>query len=144
MKIGFIGVGGIAGNGADMVAGSALVSDAARQQLAMVRDEWLAPLVAQITEQAERIGRLEDERTAQQETIAELRRQRDEDRERERAVVEDLRRRAEVAEAELDGARLRLAEVSVPPVVVVAGQEALEEAHATATTPDTHRPAQGF
>ncbi len=34
----------------------------ARAQLEAVRDEWLAPLVAQITEQAERIGRLEAER----------------------------------------------------------------------------------
>ncbi len=34
----------------------------AREQLMAVRDEWLAPLVAQITAQAERIGQLEAER----------------------------------------------------------------------------------
>jgi hypothetical protein len=36
----------------------------AGRQLAAIRDQWLAPLVAQITEQAERIGRLEAERDA--------------------------------------------------------------------------------
>ncbi len=135
----------IAGNAAESVAESALVSNAARQQLAMVRDEWLAPLVAQITEQAERIGRLEGERTAHQETIAELRRQRDEDRERERQAQDEqrdflaeLRRRADVAEAELAGARLRLAEVSVPAVVVVAGQNAPEGQRAMETTSTAH------
>ncbi len=115
------------------VAKSALVSDAARQQLAMVRDEWLAPLVTQITEQAERIGRLEAEResaSAQRVTQAE--------------TIAELRRRAEVAEAEADGLRLRLAEVSVPAVVVVAGQDATEGPHATATASDAHRPVQGL
>jgi excisionase family DNA binding protein len=48
----------------------------AREQLMAVRDEWLAPLVAQITTQAERIGHLEAER-------------------------DELRRRVEVAEAAL-------------------------------------------
>ena len=100
------------------------VNPSARAQLEAVRDEWLAPLIAQITEQAERIGRLEAERDGQVELLAEL------------------RRRAEVAEAELDGARLRLAEVSVPAVVVVAGQETTEAPRATATTPAAHRPAQ--
>jgi len=38
------------------------VAPAARQQLEAIRDEWLAPLVAQITEQAEALGRLEAER----------------------------------------------------------------------------------
>jgi ribose 1,5-bisphosphokinase PhnN len=80
---------------------------------------------------------------AQQETIAELRRQRDEDREREREALAELRRRAEVAEAEFDVVRLRLAEVGVP-AVVVAGQETTEAAHATETNPAAHRPAQGL
>ncbi len=40
------------------------MSPSARAQLEAVRDEWLAPLVAQITAQAERIGRLEAERDA--------------------------------------------------------------------------------
>jgi hypothetical protein len=60
----------------------ALVSDAARAQLEAIRDEWLQPLVAQIAEQAERIGRLEAEK-------------------------EDLRRRAEAAEQEAATLRAR-------------------------------------
>ena len=58
-----------------------MVNPNARAQLEAIRDEWLAPLVAQITEQAERIGHLEAER-------------------------EELRRRAEAAEAELSATRL--------------------------------------
>ncbi len=69
---------------AEAVADTAIVTDAARQQLASIRDEWLAPLVAQITEQAERIGRLEQER-------------------------EELRRRAEAAEVERDQLRQQAA-----------------------------------
>ncbi len=38
--------------------------------------------------------------------------------------------------------RLRLAEVSVPAVVVVAGQDATEGQDATGTTPAAQRPAQ--
>ena len=64
---------------ADRLADSAIVSDAARQQLGAIRDEWLAPLVAQLTDQAETIGRLTAERA-------------------------ELRRRAEVAEAALAAA----------------------------------------
>ena len=116
----------VAGNAADPVAGSALVSPSARAQLEAVRDEWFAPLIAQITEQAERIGRLEAERDGQA------------------AMVEELRRRAEAAEAEADTLRLRLAEVDVPAVVVVAGQEATAAPRATATTPTAHRPAHGL
>jgi len=52
----------VAGNVADRLADSAVVSDAARNQLAAIRDEWLAPLVAQLTDQAETIGRLAAER----------------------------------------------------------------------------------
>src|SRR5690349_11240522 len=43
-----------------------VVNANARAQLEAIRDEWLAPLVAQIAEQAERIGRLEAERDAAQ------------------------------------------------------------------------------
>lgn len=65
----------VAGNAAEPVAEAALVSDAARRQLAAVRDEWLAPLVAQLTEQAERIGRLEAERDTLRAEVDALRRQ---------------------------------------------------------------------
>ena len=41
-------------------------------------------------------------------------------------TIAELRRRAEVAEAEAYALRLRLAETSAPPVVAVAGQDAPE------------------
>ena len=50
------------------------VSPAAYAQLEAIRDQWLAPLVAQITEQAERIGRLEAERDAARAAESEARR----------------------------------------------------------------------
>jgi hypothetical protein len=74
----------IAGNAAAPLAESALVSDAARLQLATIRDEWLAPLVERIGELERENGRLEATSDAKDETIAEL------------------RRRAEQAEAERD------------------------------------------
>ncbi len=57
-------------------------------------------------------------------------------------TIAELRRRAEVAEAEADALRLRLAEIDVPAVVVVAGQDATEEQDATPTTPVAHRGVQ--
>ncbi|MBA2452510.1 MAG: hypothetical protein H0V47_05030 [Chloroflexia bacterium] len=53
-------------------ATSALSNQAARQQLEAIREEWLAPLVAQISEQAETIGRLTERSEHQQQTIAKL------------------------------------------------------------------------
>jgi len=47
---------GTPGNTADVA-----VTVSARDQLEAIRDEWLAPLVAQITEQAEMIGGLRTE-----------------------------------------------------------------------------------
>lgn len=49
---------GNAGN----VAETALVSEAARQQLATIRDEWLAPLIDKIGGLERDVGRLEAER----------------------------------------------------------------------------------
>ena len=66
-------------------------------------------------------GQLRERTTQQAETIAEL------------------RRRAAAAEEERDAPRLQLAEASVPPVVVVAAQEAPEEAPATIPAPTTAR-----
>jgi hypothetical protein len=74
---------------ADAVTTAATVTDAlvtvnptARAQLEAIRDEWLAPLVAQITTQAERIGQLEAERAELQRRVeaaeAALSRQHDE------------------------------------------------------------------
>ncbi len=57
-------------------------------------------------------------------------------------TIAELRRRAEVAEADAEGLRLRLAEGSVPPVLVVAGQEATEAVPGTETTSETQRPVQ--
>jgi hypothetical protein len=51
------------------------VSPAAYAQLEAIRDRWLAPLMAQITEQAERIGRLEAGRDAARSAEADARRE---------------------------------------------------------------------
>ncbi len=67
----------VAGNLAEPLADSVLVSDLARQQLATIRDEWLAPLIARLGELERENGRLTAER-------------------------DDLRRRVEAAEAERD------------------------------------------
>lgn len=104
----------VAGNVAERLADTALVTDAARQQLGAIRDEWLAPLVAQLTEQAEKIGRLEQER-------------------------DELRRRAEVAEA-------ALATVEAAKVAPAAPQpRSVEEPPpAPVATPIAPAPAGGF
>ncbi|CAA9556034.1 MAG: hypothetical protein AVDCRST_MAG88-1119 [uncultured Thermomicrobiales bacterium] len=47
-------------------------------------------------------------------------------------------------EADADALRLRLAEVDVPAVLVVAGQDAAEPIRATETTSEAHRPVQGL
>ena len=65
------------------------VNSTAQAQLEAIRDQWLAPLVAQITTQAETIGRLEAER-------------------------DDLRRRVEAAEAEVSRRRDSMAQESAP------------------------------
>jgi len=76
------------GQGATTPAPTAVgVNVNARAQLEAIRDEWLQPLVSTIAEQAERIGRLEQERDTQAATIA------------------DLRRRAALADAELSRRR---------------------------------------
>ncbi len=84
--------GNLAGRIADPAEGGALVSNLARQQLATIRDEWLAPLIARMGELERENGRLEAERDAQVNMIA------------------ALRRRAEVAEAERD--RLAVAQAT--------------------------------
>ena len=62
----------------------------------------------------------------------------------QRETIAELRRRAEAAEAERDDLRLRLAEVDVPAVVVVAGQEGAGGPDATETTPAAPSPVQGL
>ncbi len=59
----------------------------------------------------------------------------------QREALAELRRRAAAAEGERDALRLQLAEVSVPPVVVVAAQEAPEGAPTTIPIPTA---AQGL
>ena len=112
------------------------------------RNEGLAfevgSLRAQVAGHVSQLTAKDTALAAKDETIAELRYQRDEDREREREALAELRRRAEVAEAELEGARLRLAEVDVPPLVVVAGQDATEAPHVPTTTPAPQQPVQGL
>ena len=113
------------------------MSDAARLQLAAIRDEWLTPLV-------ERIGALERENgdlagqlaaranvlTAKDETIAEL------------------RRRAEVAEAEREALRAELrdwggltGEGRIGPTT---GPAATEAPPATTPAPAAQGPVQGL
>jgi len=82
----------VADNVADSSAATVLVNDAARLQLATIRDEWLAPLVERLGELEREHGRLEATSAAKDETIAEL------------------RRRAEIAEAERD--RLQAAQAA--------------------------------
>ncbi len=60
----------------------------------------------------------------------------------QRETIASLRRRAEAAEAEADALRLRLAETTVPPVVIVGGAGDAEPWHARETTLDAHRPVQ--
>ncbi len=67
--------------------GAVAVSPNARAQLEAVRDEWLAPLVAQITAQAERIGQLEAERDAAAAARLAAERERDELRARLSTMV---------------------------------------------------------
>lgn len=55
-------------------------------------------------------------------------------------LVAELCQRAEVAETEAEGLCLRLAEGSVPLVVVVAGQGAPETLHATVRPPRSTAP----
>jgi hypothetical protein len=65
----------------------------ATQQLEAIRDEWLAPLVAQIAEQAETIGRITAERDQAQ-------RERDDERQR-RQAAESRVSELEAQEAEI-------------------------------------------
>ena len=75
----------------------------ARSQLEAIRDEWLAPLVAQITEQAKALGRLEAERDQARQSaeaaIAKLD-QMQEDRDELLTVRETLRVRLSMLEAQ--------------------------------------------
>ena len=79
------------------------IEASARSQLEAIRDEWLAPLVAQITEQAEALGRLEAERDqARQsaETAIAARDQLQEERDDLIAVREALHARLSALEAQ--------------------------------------------
>ncbi len=109
---------------------SALVTEAARQQLGSIRDEWLQPLIDRIAALEREGGRLEAERDAAREQLGELRR---------RAEAAEAERLA--AEGERDALRLQLAEATVPPVVVVAAQDATEPPPATIPASTT---AQGL
>ncbi len=107
--------GEVAGKLAESLAGAALVTDTARQQLATIRDEWLAPLIAQLGDQAERIGRLAAEGEAKDHTIVELRRRVEQAEaelarrhEEEARAAELLRRRNE--QEWLNGERMQAAE----------------------------------
>ena len=96
------------------------VSPAGYAQLEAIRDQWLAPLVAQITEQAERIGRLESERDIA-EQLADEQRRRAERAERDR---EELRRQAEALQVERDRL-LAEATQSAPPAAPASTRETI-------------------
>ncbi len=112
-------------NGHNPSQPTALVSSEQQAQADAIVQRLLAPFIAELGTVREELGRVKAERDAGAATVAEL------------------RRRAEAAEAEADTLRLRLAEVSVPPVLVVAGQEALEGPNATPATLAAHRGVQG-
>ena len=105
---------------AEYRARAVTVSPAAYAQIEAIRDQWLAPLVAQITEQAEQIGRLEAERDVAEQMVEEQRR-RAERAERER---EDLRRQAGALQAERDA--LRATAAPDAPSVAPAGTSGAE------------------
>ena len=97
------------------------------QAVARTSAQYLGDLRTMLAE----VGKVyEGQLGAQQETIAELRRQRNEDRERDREALAELRRRVEAAEAARANLRERLAQAEVP--------------GAGDTTPGTYRPAQGL
>ena len=81
------------------------VPAAARRQAELIRDEWLAPLIAQIREQAETIGRLEAERAAMATERDRLLAERDSDRRLADRLVDLLQAERDEARAEVE--RLR-------------------------------------
>ena len=81
------------------------VSPAARAQLEAIRDEWLAPLVAQIREQAERIGRLEAERDALAAQVAATEAREAGERGAADQLVDLLQEQRDALRAELDRVR---------------------------------------
>ncbi len=113
-------------NGHDPSQAAALVSPEQQAQADAIVQRLLAPFIAELGGVREELGRVKAERDAHEATLAEL------------------RRRAEAAEGERDALRLQLAEVTVPPVVVVAAQDATETPRATTPTPVAHRPLQGL
>ena len=116
----------VAANSGQPAASAAMVAADRQADAEAQLQRLLAPFIAELGAVREELGHVKAERDGQA------------------AMVEELRRRAEVAEAELAGARRRLAEVSVPAVVVVARQEGIEGPHATETTSTAHRPVQGW
>ena len=98
---------GTSGPEQDAERGNAVrgVSSAARSQLEAIRDEWLAPLVAQIREQAEEIGRLRVERAVAVEERDRLRDGREDDRRIAGQFVDLLQAERDALRAEVE--RLR-------------------------------------
>ena len=92
--------------------GTPAVSDAARRQLEAIRDEWLAPMVGQIREQAEEIGRLRAERQAVAEERDRLRLEREDDRRLASQLVDLLQAERDELRAEVE--RLRVSPESPP------------------------------
>ncbi len=85
----------------EAAADAAIVAADRQAEAEAAVQRLLAPFIAEQTRLAEEVGRERARREHAEETLAEL------------------RRRAEAAEEERDELRLRLAEATVPPVVVV-------------------------
>ncbi len=100
------------------------------QAVARTSAQYMGDLQTMLVE----VGKVyEGQLAAQQETIAELRRQRNEDREREREAL-----------AERANLRERLAQAEMARTHAAQGPESTEVPGAGDTTPGTYRPAQGL
>ena len=97
------------------------MTDTARREAELIRDQWLAPLVAQIQEWTETIGRIEAERAAVTGERDRLRAERDSDRrlaDRLVDLLEEERDEARARVAELEGAAARGGRHGVAPALL--------------------------
>ncbi len=101
------------------------VSPAARSQLEAIRDEWLRPLVDRIGELEREAGRLQAERDALAERLAD-----------DRKLADQL---VDVLQAERDAALAEVERLKAAQDAPVAAPEPQREAEPADTTPDTSR-----
>jgi excisionase family DNA binding protein len=94
---------------ADRAAAPAMLSVPARTQLDLIRDEWLQPLIAQIREQAEAMGRLEERLVATKQERDRLAAQLSTDRSLTDLLVEALQHDRDTALREAETLRQEIA-----------------------------------